>query len=501
VLRPFFLKATQLTGVALRGRSTRSVLALGVGVAAGRGSRLVRNMILARLLAPESFGMMAIIMMAAMALEAVTEVGIKQSVIQNKGGADPNYLNVAWWFQAIRGALLFVLAFLAAPWVSSFYGQPELMRLLQVAFVAVVFKGLVSPRAYVLEKEYKFGWAVFLTQGSAVCGTLVTIGIALVAPNVWALVIGYVAESFILFLLSYVIVPFLPRLEIDRHSLRELAAFARGMFGLSVFAMISFQADILVLGKTVSGEQLGMYSLAANLAYLPIDLFLRTINPVLLPGFSQRQDDKDSLLRLALLVTRWTAVLTVPLGILMCCSAGAILRLAYGPVYVAAAVPFALLGLSVVARTEAGVLSTVYLAVGRPHLHRRFVVLRAVIILALMYPASLYYGTIGAAATMTLSGFIPLLMQVRWSQKVVSLTARQYFRCYITGVLFAFLVVAVFILSLCTGMRSSTNKLIISCVALAVVYTAYLARAFARRSDRSRTKESSDAIPTIDSAV
>ena len=107
------------------------MLALGVGVLAGRGSRLIRNMVLARLLVPEAFGTMAIIMMAAMALEAVTEVGVKQSVIQNKCGADPDYLNVAWWFQAIRGALLFALAFLAAPWVSAFYDRPELLRLLQ----------------------------------------------------------------------------------------------------------------------------------------------------------------------------------------------------------------------------------------------------------------------------------------------------------------------------------------------------------------------------------
>src|SRR4030042_3650986 len=106
-------------------------MALAVGTVVERGLRFVRYVILTRILAPDQFGLMAIVMVAASAFDALTEVGIKQSVIQNKRGADPEYLNVAWWFQAVRGLGLFSVAFLAAPWISSFYERPELSRLLR----------------------------------------------------------------------------------------------------------------------------------------------------------------------------------------------------------------------------------------------------------------------------------------------------------------------------------------------------------------------------------
>ena len=89
--------ASHLHGNSLKARSARGAVVLGSGSVAERGLRFVRNMILARLLAPEELGLMALIIAATVILDAFTEVGIKQSVIQNKNGAKREYLNVAWW--------------------------------------------------------------------------------------------------------------------------------------------------------------------------------------------------------------------------------------------------------------------------------------------------------------------------------------------------------------------------------------------------------------------
>ncbi|MFA5240239.1 MAG: oligosaccharide flippase family protein, partial [Phycisphaerae bacterium] len=150
-------KISVVRGNNLKARSARGAISLGIGSILERGLRLVRNMILARLLVPDEFGLMAIVLAAATTFEAFTEVGVKQSVIHNKKGDETEYLNVAWWFQAVRGLALFVVGFIIAPWIGAFYNNPGLLPLLRVSFIAILFNGFMSPRVYVLEKKIQFG--------------------------------------------------------------------------------------------------------------------------------------------------------------------------------------------------------------------------------------------------------------------------------------------------------------------------------------------------------
>jgi len=436
-------RIAQLRGSSLKAKGIRSMMVLGIGTAAERGLKFVRYMILARILAPDQFGLMAIVMVAAAMFEAFTEVGVKQSVIQNKRGAEADYLNVAWWFQVVRGVALFVVAFLTAPWISAFYGKPELLKLLQVAFLAILFRGLVSPRAYVLEKKYKFDKVVLLIQGSGVCGSIVAVVLAFLLRSVWALVIGFVAEFAIMCLLSYLFVPIRPTFKINREDLAELFRFARGMFGLPILTIIALRTDVLVLGKVVGDDDLGMYFLAAALVQLPVFLFGRIVNPVLLPAFSEKQDDKDSLCRVILQATKGAATFGIPLAVFMASCAGGILLLAYGPEYVAVTTPLAVLSLLVLAQTQGPIFASAYLATGQPHLHRRFTALRVAIIVGLMYPAIVHFGLLGAAVVVVLGYFVALVMQVFWCRRIVDLKVGAYVRCYLVGLLLALPILAV----------------------------------------------------------
>jgi len=430
-------KVGQLRGTNIKAKSARAVMTLSVGTVAGRSMRFIRSMILTRILAPDQLGVMAIVMSFSITFEALTEVGVKQSIIHNKQGAHTDYLNAAWWMQVVRGLCLFGIAVLLAPWISSFYGKPELLNLLRVAFIAIALRGFISPRAHVLQKEYKFGRSVFLIQGSAILGAIISIGMALVMRNVWALVIGFVIEMVILCILSFILVPFMPRFEIDRKSLSELLKYSRGIFGLPILNAISFQAPILILGKVISSHQLGLYSLAALFAYIPTDLYTRIINPVLLPAFSEKQDDKRALCRGLLQTSQYTAFFIVPLIAFMICFSRELLGIVYESQYVAMAVPFAVLCLLILARSETSILAGMYLAVGKPHLQRRFSIVRAAIIIVFIYPVAVRFGPIGAVVLVVLSNYSVLLLQVIKARKVFDLKLSRYMRCYIPGLLTA----------------------------------------------------------------
>lgn len=420
----------KLRGNSIKAKSTRGALVLVAGTFIERAMRLVRNMILARLLAPEDFGLMAIVLAVLMALESFTDAGVPWAIIQNKDGHKEEFLNVAWWVQAVRSVGLFVIVYLLAPVICKFYNEPELLSLLRVSFLSVVALGLVSPRAAVLEKEFRFAKTIILIQGSAVIGTILTIGLAFYMQNVWVLVIGRVGEGVLRFLLSFVLCPFRIKFSIDRTSLKELLRYSKGMVGLSFLTIISLQIDVFVLAKLVSPEQLGMYALALALAQQPAGMFGQIIGRVLFPAFAEKQDDKEALCRTVLKMIRITVIIGVPLIALAAIFAGPVLSTVYGQKYAVVAIPFGILCVTMLFRIQAIVLGGIYFGIGKPHLHRRFVVLLAGFIIIFIYPGITLFGLAGAAGVLLLSNIIAVFMQVVWMRSLIGLTFKDYIYCW-----------------------------------------------------------------------
>ena len=417
----------RLKGTDLKAKGARAMLVLGAGTVMGRGLRFVRNIILVRLLAEELFGVMGLVMAATIAFDSLSEVGVQQSVIQNKNGADPEYLNIAWWFQAIRGSGLFIIGFLLAPWIGSFYGNPEISTLLRVTFLTVLFRGFVSPRAYILEKEYRYALLMLIIQGGSILGTLTTIVLAFVVKSVWVLVIGYVAEFALMCIFSYIFVPFKPTFKINRQYLGELMKFARGMVGLPFLTMVIWQTDVFVLGKVLPAAQfglLGMYVMVLRLAEQPAWVFSQVFGRVLLPVFAEGQDSTQVLRRRVGSAMKTTVIIGLPLAAILAIAAKPIVSFVYTPKYAVVAVPFAILCVTMFIKTQAQILVTICLAVGKPHLHRRYAMFLATCVICLMYPGIVLFGVAGAAGVLLISNIAAICLQVVWVGRIVGLRFR-----------------------------------------------------------------------------
>jgi len=467
-----------LQGSGLKAKSARGVMLLGVGTGVERVLRLVRYMVVARILAPDAFGVMAIVIGISTILQTLSDVGVRQSIIQNKKGAEQGYLNVAWWLQSLRGLVLYGVGFLATPWISRFYDMPTLLPLLRVAFLLIIFDGFINPRVYVLEKRLKFGKYVFLMQGSGVLSTFLTIGLAFYLRSIWALVIGLVCEGGMRCLFSYVLCPFLPRLSIDRDSLKELLKFAKGILGLSFLTILIRQIDIFVLGKLVSEQQLGMYFLAIHLASQPALLFRKIFGRVLLPAFAEKQDNKESICRAMLAIVKTIAMFGIPLLAFVIICARPILSVVYGSQYAEVAVPFSILCLWGLVSTQAVIVSSILIGVGLPHLRRREVILRALILIGLIYPGIVLWGLSGAALAVLVAYTVALIAPFVWMRKLINLRFDEYALSWLPGlgislivivptVLFRFLGTAPPMLNLVVGITSCLGACVVGLLWLA----------------------------------
>ena len=238
-----------INGVSLKARVVRGSLWLGLGGSFEYGLRFLRNIILARLLTPEAFGVMAIILAVNAALESFTQLGVKEAIIQSPTGQDETYLNSAWWLSFIRSILLFSVAAMSVPVIITFYDVTQFKELFQVSFLSLLFNGALSVRAYSEQKKVAFKKWVIISSGGGAIGVLTAIVLTFWIQSVWALVIGFVFEAAARCFLSFLICPFLPRLQFRSEHTRALLKFSRGMFGLPLLFFVFTQADTVVIGK------------------------------------------------------------------------------------------------------------------------------------------------------------------------------------------------------------------------------------------------------------
>lgn len=403
--------------------------------------RFIRNIILVRLLVPEVFGLMAMVLASVAVMEAFTEVGFRQSLIQHKKGSEEGFLNIVWWLSLLRGVILYIIGFLVAPMICGFYQKPELLPLIRVGFLAILFNSVISPKVHVLEKEMRFkGW-VFLIQGSAVLGVIITMVVAFFSQNVWALVIGYVAESLLKSALSYIFYPVRPSLIFDKIFLADILTFSKKMFGLPILMMLFIQTDVFVIGRILSMGELGMYALAKSLAEMPNTFLSRIVQPIILPTMAQIKDEKAKLKEGMLSLTKWSTVLGLPFVSFLIVFANPILTIVYGPEYSAVAVPFALLSLYSFILLSSSFFMNVYIAIGQPDIHRIASFTRTALFLIIIYPMTKYFGLVGAAFSVVVSMSVLLVVLIIYIKRILQIGYLEYFGRWVEGTKLSLIVI------------------------------------------------------------
>jgi O-antigen/teichoic acid export membrane protein len=423
-----------LLGEGLRAKTARGGAWLGSGSFAEQASRFARNMLLTRLLAPNAFGAMAIVLSLSSLVVSLSDVGILPAVIQNPRGDDDAFLNAAWWLGIGRAICIYAVIFTAAPWISHFYGMAELVGLLRVALLSIVLDGMISPRSVLAQKKMKFWlWAV-ISNGGGICGVIVTIILSFYLRNVWALAIGYCSENAFRCLLSYILFPGLPSFEWDRQAGRELLAFSKGMVGLSFLNLIFARADIFVLGKLYSPAALGLYTMAVYLVQTPSSFLIRMLTTTIMPVFVHVQQDRERVNRILSEVTSWVILLGLPAVVMIWLCGSSLLTVFYGARYAEAAGPLVIAAVVALLNTLNSQLTCLFYAAGRPALHRRAVGGSAVIMLITIYPACKYLGMLGGQAAALVAIIASYLLQIERVRGITGLVLLRYGKAFVPAI-------------------------------------------------------------------
>ena len=271
------------------------------GYGLGQAIRLGTNLVLAHLLFPAAFGVMALVSVVMLGMASFSDIGVGPSIIQNKRGEDPDFLNTAWTIQVIRGFCLWIAACLLAWPVAWFFGKTDplshqLLWILPVVGFSSAFYGFNPTIGFVLNRRLQFGRLTILDLLSQIAGSATMIISAWIHPSVWALVEGWIVSLLVHMLLCYWLsLPFVNRFRWDALALSDLTNFGTWIFLGTIVTFFAGNLDRILLGRLLTLKELGLYSIALSFARLTLEITNRVSSNVLFPVLSRSQDDQVTL--------------------------------------------------------------------------------------------------------------------------------------------------------------------------------------------------------------
>lgn len=249
--------------------------------------KLVSQVVLTRLLAPEMFGIMLLVYTLRTGTELLSDIGIGQSIVRSPRGEERRFLDTAWTLQVLRGVLLAAAAIALAGPIGHIYGQPELTPILIAVSPVFLFTGLQSPSLFIVQRQMRLRARAAYDLGCAAFQASFTIALAAVMPSVWALVWSLVATTMFGAVVSYLIGDRRwPRLAWDKSAASEILHFGKWIFLSTMVYFAATSTDRFYFVAVLPLALVGVYSIARTLADLFDQLGGRAGSMIVFPRFA-----------------------------------------------------------------------------------------------------------------------------------------------------------------------------------------------------------------------
>lgn len=274
---------------------SRSKLLKGAGwVSAGtiavNALGILSTIILARLLVPADFGLVAIATALVSIIEMLTEFSLSKALIQHRAPVEEHY-HTAWTMNVVRAAIVGgIIASLGQP-LASFYEEARLVEILWFLGLVTFIGGFVNPKLVVFQRELSFHQSFIMRCTSKLAGFCVCVPIAWIYQSYWALLFGVLATETAILIVSYALIPFRPKVTFSRY--RDLLSFSIWITFAQWIQAVNWRAQPLVFGYLLPASLVGQLNLSGKLVGNTLEQVTSPIRALLFPAFSRLQDEKD----------------------------------------------------------------------------------------------------------------------------------------------------------------------------------------------------------------
>lgn len=396
--------------------------------------RLVRIIVLARLLAPEDFGLFGITMLALSALDRLTKTGFNVALIQ-KPKDIRNDLDTAWLIQVGRGLILATVLVAIAPLVASFFDEPDAATLVRWLAVVAALRGFKNIGVVYFRKEIEFHKQFIFRLSSTVPDLLVALTTAVILQNAWALVLGLIAGSLTQTTFSYLIHPYRPRFRFDRDRAKDLFDFGKYITAQSTVLFLLTEGDDVIVGKVLGATSLGLYQVAYKLSNIAATQITHVISGVTFPAYSKLQAQPRKLQRALLRTLATVTFLALPvaggLGVL----APDITSIFLGQQWLPMVPAMQAMCIFGALRAISATFGPVYRALARVDVPLKISLTQLVVLGCLIYPFMLHWDILGASLAITIAMFMSWIYTSHQVVRIVDVTLWWLYRPVLPPVL------------------------------------------------------------------
>lgn len=251
-------------------------------------------LVLARLLFPEDFGIIAMLLIVPNFLDLITSPSLESALIQSKNDPEP-YLNSIWTFNILKSLAIFIAVFFSASLIAGFFHIEKAIWAIRLSGVLVVIAGFANIAQLFFFKDIDFKKIFIRDIIASSSYAMVAISFAIFYRSFWPLFLGYIAQYLSATVVTYFLHGFRPRLNFQFGNLRNLVHYSKWIFGQNLITRIIPMIENSLIGKMVSISGVGLYSRAKSLASMPSAPLYNIITKVTFPAYSKIQDSYEKI--------------------------------------------------------------------------------------------------------------------------------------------------------------------------------------------------------------
>jgi PST family polysaccharide transporter len=374
--------------------------------------RLASIVVLARLLVPEHFGILAMVTAITAIIERFKDLGLSVATVQRATVTHEQVSNLFWLNVAI-GVLLMLMVGGMAPTLAAFYDEPRLLPITLAIATGFFWGGLVVQHQALLRRQMRFGTLAVVQIGATTLSVALAVVLALLDFGYWALVAREVSRSVIIAAASWIALRWVPSLPSRRSGVRSFVAFGSHVSAFNLVWFLSTSIDQILVGRLFGAVPLGLYRQGVNLVLQPIAQLSYPVNSVAESTLSRLQDQPEEYRRYYVRIVGALSALTMPLCAFLAVFADPIVSLVLGNQWHDAAPYFQLFAIAVMLRPATSTAGFVQVTCGKSKRYLAWGLLSAAALITCVAAGTLW-GPTGVAVGHIVYTYVFLIPLLAW---------------------------------------------------------------------------------------
>lgn len=392
---------------------------------------LLSTFIMARFLAPQDYGVVALAFLVVGLVEAFLNAGCNEALVRI---GNPNHaqINSAWTLRALQGLLMAIVLAALAPFAAQYFHEPRVQNVLWIVAAGMAFMGFSNIGMALAYRDLQFGVEYRSAVTTKLVSALVTLATALYFGDYRALVCGIMAGYVCEFVLSYQLHPYRPRWRTSH--IPEIWAISKWLLTAGIGNFVLRRTDQIVAGRVGTTREYGLYTVGADIGQLPTGELGPTLTRPLFPILTSMKDDLERAKSATLRTLSTVNAVTIPLGFGLAAASHDATLVLLGQQWQEAApfvAGFAMIG---VVQYLTGPLSTLMNVVGHVKVHSKVIWLEFFAFALLAAALTPEYKLMGLVVARLLSGLLHALMVVVSTKQYLALPMRASLSTYVRPV-------------------------------------------------------------------